>query len=44
MIDLAATLARIEVRHKQAVVADRLSQVIARQRRELATETSDKKA
>jgi len=44
MIDLAAALARIEARHAQAVAADRLNQVIARQRRELVAETSDTKA
>ncbi len=44
MIDLAAALARIEARHKQAIAAERLNHVIARQRRELAAETVNPEA
>jgi hypothetical protein len=42
MIDMALALTRIDIRHAQAVVAGRLNRVIARQRRELAAETTDK--
>jgi hypothetical protein len=40
MLDLATALARIESRHARLTVAERLSQVIARQRRELAAEAA----
>ena len=40
MLDLATALARIETRHARLIAADRLSQVIARQRRELAAEAA----
>ena len=40
MLDLATALARIEARQARTAAADRLSQVIARQRRELATEAA----
>ena len=40
MLDLATALARIESRHARLAVAERLSQVIARQRRELAAEAA----
>jgi len=45
MADLiAAALARIETRHARFVKTDRLNQVVARQRRELAAETTSWKA
>jgi hypothetical protein len=44
MIDMAAALARIDIRHAQAVAALRLDRIIARQHRELATEANTPKA
>lgn len=42
--DLAAALARIDRHHTRATAADRLSHIIARQRRELAGEAAPPKA
>ena len=40
MLDLRPALARIETRHAHRLATDRLNQVIARQRRELAAEAA----
>ena len=40
MSDITSALDRIDARHARAVAALRLSQVIARQRRELAAEAT----
>ncbi len=42
MTDLRAALARIDARSKRLAAADRVNQVIARQRRELTLETLTK--